>query len=321
MIRRAWKPITATAVLVGTPSYFYYRGRHKSETFDLAVKVHGPDGKPQIATQTFPLISMQAADARIRENATIESKSRPDGIIWKHTTASLASNDPIEDAHSAAIIQRNDTDPSAPGDLLFFAVMDGHSGPLTSRLLSKILINAVILELSSLVPPASQEKRSILQNLTSPFWSKPFPADVDPNRVSLAIQSAFTKLDAELISAPIRVLAANTDLESQKLKGIPDLSKHPLALMTMQPAISGSCSLLFLGVLNSCILVSGSCALMAVLDTAHRNLYVACTGDCRAVAGIWEETPDGTGSWRVEVLTEDQTGRNPKELARFGLSS
>ena len=58
---------------------------------------------------------------------------------------------------------------------------------------------------------------------------------------------------------------------------------------------------------------------MAMLDTAHRNLYVACTGDCRAVAGIWEETPDGTGSWRVEVLTEDQTGRNPKELARFGL--
>jgi len=56
---------------------------------------------------------------------------------------------------------------------------------------------------------------------------------------------------------------------------------------------------------------------MAVLDTAHRNLYVACTGDCRAVAGIWEENEDGQGSWRVEVLSEDQTGRNPKELIRF----
>lgn len=60
----------------------------------------------------------------------------------------------------------------------------------------------------------------------------------------------------------------------------------------------------------------GSCALLAFLDTAHRNLYVACTGDCRAVAGYWEEGPDGRGTWRVEVLTEDQTGRNPKELSR-----
>jgi pyruvate dehydrogenase phosphatase len=56
---------------------------------------------------------------------------------------------------------------------------------------------------------------------------------------------------------------------------------------------------------------------MAVLDTAHRDLYVACTGDCRAVAGVWEEHEDGKGSWRVEVLSEDQTGRNPNELKRF----
>jgi pyruvate dehydrogenase phosphatase len=58
---------------------------------------------------------------------------------------------------------------------------------------------------------------------------------------------------------------------------------------------------------------------MAVLDTAHRNLYVACTGDCRAVAGIWEEGEDGQGNWRVEALSEDQTGRNPKELKRFDI--
>ena len=55
---------------------------------------------------------------------------------------------------------------------------------------------------------------------------------------------------------------------------------------------------------------------MAVFDTAHRNLYVACTGDSRAVAGVWESSADGKGQWRVEVLTEDQTGRNPSERAR-----
>ena len=55
---------------------------------------------------------------------------------------------------------------------------------------------------------------------------------------------------------------------------------------------------------------------MAVFDTAHRNLYVAVTGDSRAVAGVWAPSDDGKGVWRVEALTEDQTGRNPSELAR-----
>jgi pyruvate dehydrogenase phosphatase len=65
---------------------------------------------------------------------------------------------------------------------------------------------------------------------------------------------------------------------------------------------------------QTCIL--GSCALLALIDTVHRNVYVACTGDARAVAGIWEEQPDGQGHWRVEVLTEDQTGLNPDEIQR-----
>lgn len=62
---------------------------------------------------------------------------------------------------------------------------------------------------------------------------------------------------------------------------------------------------------------SGSCAILAVVDTANSNLYVACTGDCRAVAGVWEDGTDGNGAWKVEVLSEDQTGRNPTELARL----
>ncbi|KAJ8473914.1 hypothetical protein ONZ45_g16126 [Pleurotus djamor] len=62
--------------------------------------------------------------------------------------------------------------------------------------------------------------------------------------------------------------------------------------------------------------VSGSCALLALFDTAHKNLYVACTGDSRAVAGVWEPSEGEKGSWRVEVLSEDQTGRNPSEKQR-----
>jgi len=56
---------------------------------------------------------------------------------------------------------------------------------------------------------------------------------------------------------------------------------------------------------------------MTLIDTAQRDLYVALAGDCRAVAGVWEPTEDGKGVWKVDVLTEDQTGRNPSEVQRY----
>ncbi|KIJ69957.1 hypothetical protein HYDPIDRAFT_23112 [Hydnomerulius pinastri MD-312] len=285
MLRRLWKPIAATTVIIGTPSYLYYRF-NRPQTFELAVKVRGADGAPVMTTRTFPLLSQSAIDERLNANAKFETITRPGGITWRHSTASVAANDPLEDAHADAIITRDPSDPVGPGDWLFFTVMDGHGGPHTSRLLSKTLINAVVLQLSSLIHGTS-----------SSIFSKAVPQN--PQTISLAIQSAFTKLDEELINAPLKVLANNMDKQALKEKIVPDLSQHPLALTTMLPA------------------VSGSCALMAVFDTAKRDIYVACSGDSRAVAGIWQEDEEYKGSWRVEVLSEDQTGRNPNELKRI----
>ncbi|KAF7355531.1 PPM-type phosphatase domain-containing protein [Mycena sanguinolenta] len=315
MLRRAWKP----ALVVSAPvlGYLYYT---REQTFDLPVRVRGPDGKATMSTRTLPLLSMAAVDARIREKATANTVSRP-GIVWHHTTASVNANDPIEDATANQVIRRDEGD----GDLLFFTVMDGHGGYYTSQLLSRVLINAVALELSALDKSASDGRSGWLNGIKSALWGPPtVPAnkadvdihvssdtdspatprkpDADPVRVARAIQTAFTSLDAELIAAPLRVLAAALEKDKDsKSTEIPDLSKHPLALPAMLPAMSGSC------------------ALLALFDTAHRNLYVACTGDSRAVAGIWEpdDAADAKGRWRAEVLSEDQTGRNPSELARI----
>ncbi|KAF5387759.1 hypothetical protein D9615_000612 [Tricholomella constricta] len=304
MIRNAWKPIAA-AVVVGTPAYLYYVSKSEHhQTFDLAVKVKGADGRPEMATRSLPLLPLKVLETRIREHATLNTHSRPGGPLWKYATAALSSNDPIEDANAHQIVQRDESDPSAPGDYLFFAVMDGHGGRDTSQLLSRVLINAVALELSNLVTNPQSPPTGLLQSVKSLLWSSSAQStqsalDSDPQRVAHAIESAFTKLDTEILNMPIQILANNFDAEARKNKVIPDLSQHPMALTTMLPAISGSC------------------ALMAVFDTAHRNLYLACTGDSRAVAGVWEKTSDGKGQWRVEVLTEDQTGRNPNELKRL----
>ncbi|KAF6762233.1 phophatase 2C family protein [Ephemerocybe angulata] len=308
MLSRAWRPLTAV-VAVGGPAYIYYQYRTKQETFEITVKARGADGKPEMQSRVFPLLPLKVLEARLQQNATSKSHHRPGGIVWQHTTASLASNDPLEDANANAVVTRDENDPAGPGDFLFFAVMDGHGGYETSQLLSKVLIRAVAGKIFALNAPDAPSagsggwfsglKNTVWKSAPAQAQSPTREADADPKRVSSAIEEAFVELDQEILNAPLHVLAANIDEETRKKGIIPDLSKHPLALKTMHPAISGSC------------------ALMAVFDTAHRNLYLAVTGDSRAVAGVWEPSEDGKGSWRVEVLTEDQTGRNPSELARI----
>jgi pyruvate dehydrogenase phosphatase len=57
---------------------------------------------------------------------------------------------------------------------------------------------------------------------------------------------------------------------------------------------------------------AGAVAASILFDAEQESLYVAVTGDCRAVAG-WQSAD---GSWRCDTLTEDQMGENPKEVAR-----
>jgi pyruvate dehydrogenase phosphatase len=62
------------------------------------------------------------------------------------------------------------------------------------------------------------------------------------------------------------------------------------------------------------------CALgLIIVIGIHRRLHVAVTGDSRAVMGVWEQSSGKAreGKWRVQVLTEDQTGRNEKEAERL----
>ncbi|PCH40870.1 protein serine/threonine phosphatase 2C [Wolfiporia cocos MD-104 SS10] len=307
MLKRAWKPFLVTTTVIGVPAYYYYRysaGKPTSETFDLPIRSRDSSGKVVMTSRTFPLLSKEQADARLSEHATFKATPRPDGLIWKHATAYVASNSPIEDAYASALIPRNPSDRAYPGDLLFYAILDGHGGYDTSRLLSQVLIPAVTLELHQLRNGSSATTSSSggMQYLRSLLYPTPNsslgPLDADPERVAHAIQTAFINLDQELTSAPLRILAEHADKLAIQKGAIPDLSQHPMALASMLPAMSGSC------------------AIMALFDTAHQNLYVACTGDCRAVAGVYEETEDGKGSWRVEVLSEDQTGENPNEIKR-----
>lgn len=301
MHRRAWKPILGAVAIMVPPAYIYYTYR-KNTTFSLDVKEKGPDGKPYVVKRSFPLLSKPAVDNRINEFAVSTAQPSSQGLVWKHSTAYLASNDPIEDTHAQATISTEATSSDPARSLLFYAIMDGHAGFHTSRLLSHVLIPAVVLELSRDGGGHPKSSLSILDVFRSRISSRTLhhadaPQEGHVERVSKAIRRAFDNVDFEIVNGPLRVLAAN--VSKLDTKNVPDLSQHPMAEASMSPALSGSC------------------ALMALVDPLQRELYVACTGDSRAVAGIWEENDDGTGKWRVEVLTEDQTGRNENEAKRI----
>ncbi|KZV69867.1 protein serine/threonine phosphatase 2C [Peniophora sp. CONT] len=296
MLRRAWKPLTASVAVAG-PGYWYYSTRQTAgvETFELPVRQQGQDGKPVKVMRTFPLLPKSVIETRLTEQATFDTHySSPDGRTWKSTTARVASNDPIEDAHAHGLHPRL---PGSTDQRMFFAVMDGHAGFHTSQLLSKILIPTVALELSQAATPGSSVYERV--KLALSFAALDPSKELTPDATARAVQKAFTDLDYEIISAPLKLLVTNVDQNSLRKGLIPDLSQNPASLPVMQPAMSGSC------------------AIMAILDPASQDLHVACTGDARAVAGYWEETANGSGRWRVEVMSEDQTGRNPNELKRI----
>ncbi|KAF9081996.1 hypothetical protein BGX23_000208 [Mortierella sp. AD031] len=107
----------------------------------------------------------------------------------------------------------------------------------------------------------------------------------DSKAVGEAIERGFLKLDQRIVH--------------DTAKRVLEHASQPLACSALLPAISGSC------------------ALMAYVDSRDNDLYVACVGDSRAVMGVREPTPDGGHVWRAVPLSFDQTGRNKWEVKRL----
>lgn len=97
------------------------------------------------------------------------------------------------------------------------------------------------------------------------------------------------QLDDNICQTPIKLLPT---LSSPSPSGSPTPRQTLVALA--QPA------------------AAGACAISTLVDSENNGIYVAVTGDCRAVAG-WEGKD---GVWRCDVLSEDQMGDNPREIER-----
>ncbi|KAI8619024.1 phosphatase 2C-like domain-containing protein, partial [Chytriomyces sp. MP71] len=100
--------------------------------------------------------------------------------------------------------------------------------------------------------------------------------------IMTALVSAFTRLDEDICNGGIDVPLATDDTTTSDL-----IRAH------LRPALAGACTLL--------AYVEG------------RDIYVACTGDSRAVVG--RRSIDGV--WSALDLSVDQTVKNPQEYSRL----
>ena len=102
------------------------------------------------------------------------------------------------------------------------------------------------------------------------------------NTTVAALKSAFLRLDADILQTSLSSLDP----------GVPIAN----ALSLQAPAYAGSC------------------ALLSTYQPQSRLLHVACVGDSRAVLGRWDAS---TSTYSSQPLSVDQTGFNPKEVARI----
>lgn len=108
----------------------------------FSIHVRGPTGAAE--SRIIQALTPAQVARRLGANEASVSVARPACVVSRYDTNVVAANEPVEDRHAEAIVQRDTrVSGAAPlpggelGDLAFFAVMDGHAGWNTSEFLSK----------------------------------------------------------------------------------------------------------------------------------------------------------------------------------------
>ncbi|KAI8444048.1 phosphatase 2C-like domain-containing protein [Phakopsora pachyrhizi] len=320
-----------------------------SSTSQFEIPISSHTGSPA-GKKILTMLSSDQVDKLLKKYENSFKLDRVGNPVYRYDTNHVASNSPIEDDCICALVSRDQLGVPTPrsvaegGDMLFFGVFDGHSGWQTSKLLVQRLVQAVNRELSSVFlgepeymaaylakeiinsPPGKYPAKGdhhplLQQTMIEKIWgyltlnnsnSSRRSAlvnylDQDDDLVKLAIQNAFIRLDEEIVSRPIEMLKTyEAQIKSGDGKPLPRSYGSELtprqteSLQALLPSLSGSC------------------ALLAYIDTLRSKVHVACTGDSRAVMGVWEPEDNwGRGKWKALVLSEDQEGTNPNEVKRM----
>ncbi|KAJ1988776.1 hypothetical protein GGI25_005136 [Coemansia spiralis] len=194
----------------------------------------------------------------------------------------VSSNEPIEDYMSWKALQTNTEGQVAR---YMFGVFDGHAGYMCAeQIAARIgpMLDSSLEIIDQLSNNSAVSKtnpdNAPLQSTISRLRQE---AGLDWDHTSLALTATFINMDHELVHgalAKYRKLQDATQMEE-----------------LLGPA------------------VSGSCGIVAVVDTETNEVVVANTGDSRALLGVRLKD----GRWKAVRLSEDQTAKNPNESVRM----
>jgi len=237
------------------------------------------------------------------ENKTIE-KNNSDNVSQENKTSVIGyennfvnSNNPIEDQHTQAYYK----------DKLIFGVYDGHSGTECGKVVAKQLHNyiASALEKTKLPKiPDNPDNDSTIDN------KRRIKIEERVNKMTNAIKKAFINLDNDIVNGNVNFTVDEINEEDDE-----DIGKIYTSPLDNEEVVKK----------QMMTALSGACALVAVVDNETDDLYVACTGDSRAVLGRKvkksdtneNECTDKDYVYEAIPLSIDQTLRNSDEVERM----
>ncbi|KAG5455441.1 MAG: phosphatase 2C-like domain-containing protein [Olpidium bornovanus] len=342
--------ITSSAGICGGGLWYYWNGRSKPAGAGPVPAPVAPIDKPAlfagaqfadiaVASKTNPrilrflLLKPEHVDAKLRRNESSVSvataavagaagagASAPAVLVSRWDVAQVNSNEPVEDAHAEyAVVEEDAADCTSAGagtpaaKRYMWGIFDGHSGFHCSR---KVWLRRICRLKLLCSPPVFRTAISDFVLALTVFHGRHILLQVAA-ALPVYCAAALEKVDNQMVSeASEKPLVASAALKSAFVALDEEIIRGGLVAMASDPGrASGTHFRVLLAGISYFLApaTSGSCALVAHLDVATQDLYVAWAGDSRAVLG----RQNATGEVTAVQLSWDHTGRDHREIARI----
>ncbi|KAJ2805218.1 [Pyruvate dehydrogenase [acetyl-transferring]]-phosphatase 1, mitochondrial [Coemansia guatemalensis] len=260
---------------------------------DARKKLDGlPTKERRDEAKRLDMLTEEEVNAVLRAKEDLWWLESPDSSTMRLRvdTNQVSSNNPIED-YLAWMPLGTDSSTAAKdkghsASRYMFSVFDGHAGFMCAEQLSLRLGTMLNESLGVIEKLSDKGNKGDKNSATSAELVRTIKqlereSGLDWDQIPLALTATFIHMDHQLVHGALA-----------KYRKVQDLARMDELL---GPA------------------VSGSCGLVAVVDTKANEVAVGNAGDSRALLGVRLKD----GRWKAVRLSEDQTAKNQNELARM----
>ena len=240
--------------------------------------------------------------------------SLPYGPVKSFDTNTLQSNNPIEDSHSQALVNK------AQGDAAYlFGIFDGHGGASCGQVVAKRLFHYIASGLLS-NQDLSDHIKSVTNVPAKDFFEKPGYSLIKNLNDHFGLVQDLRDLYYEsykehlnkLHSKQVELGSSETLVNMEEILINSFLSlDDDMSREAQRKIFNEAGELKQINMKTATVAMSGCVAAAAYIDGPH--LSIASTGDCTAVVGSLSDTD----TWLAKKLTTEHNSDNQKEVKRI----